>query len=386
MPTIPDHTLTQLVRDLISRRSEGVYWDFKLKHHCNTDDLIHDVLCLANADHEGPRYLIFGVKDGGGSVQTIKDDEGRRSQSDIAGLFRDNASKFFQSRFPTFHLRTIEIFDEQVDVLVIEDEPKKPYYLVKNIKQVRAHHIYTRVCDTNTPVNDVAQPHEIIRMWRQQFGLDASALKRVKRYLAEPASWTAVDEGGFACWHHDVFPEFTLKAADVEEIFQVHTQEWTQGEIRTDDNHTGSYELRFHQTLLRRILYVSFDNHKKSVVAPDWEPIGQGRLYYYQADSIRYAVQRFWTAHDSSDDSRGLQIRGRSESANEARSRWNGRLDIPVLKPGELEGFLEQCQVKTSGFIMPATDPVEQYELFLRNLLDFDKWRRNQGHGYGEIA
>ena len=213
---IADHTLAQIVRGLIGRCSEGVYWDFKLKHHSNKGDLIHDVLCLANAEHDGPRFLVFGVEDGGALVQSIEADGGRRTQAEIASLFRDNAGKFFQSRFPTFHLRTIEMDGKQVDVLIIEDEPKKPYYLVERIKNVRAHHIYTRVCDTNTPIDRVAQPHEIERMWRERFGLDAPALERAKRCLAEPSVWTLRHEDGFVCCHHDVFPEFTLKAASAE--------------------------------------------------------------------------------------------------------------------------------------------------------------------------
>ena len=274
---IADHTLAQIVRGLIGRCSEGVYWDFKLEHHSNTGDLIHDVLCLANAEHDGPRFLVFGVEDGGASVQSIEDDDGRRTQADIAGLFRDNAGKFFQSRFPTFH-----------------------------------------------------------------------------------------------------FPEFTLKAASAEGDGLDSSQEWTRGENRTDNNHAGWYELRCHQTLLRRIHYVSFDNHKKSVVAPDWRAIGRGRFYFYQADSIRYAVQRFWTALQRRDDSKGLLARGEGESATEARSRWRRGLDIPVLNPGELEGFLEGRQGNAIGANNPATDPAEQYELFLHNLLDFDDWRRAQ--------
>ena len=375
---ISDHTLAQIVRDLIGRRSEGVYWDFKLKHHANKGDLVHDVLCLANAEHDGPRFLVFGVEDGGASVQTIEDDEGRRTQADIAGLFRDNAGKFFQSRFPTFHLRTIQIDAKQVDVLIIEDEPKKPYYLVEKIQKACAHHIYTRVCDTNTPVDRVAQPHEIERMWRQRFGLDAPALEKAKRCLAEPAAWTLREEDGFVCCHHDVFPEFTLKAASAAHDHLDSAQEWTRGEVRTDDNHAGWYELRCHQTLLRRIHYVSFDNRKKDMVAPHWEPVGRGRFYFYRADSIRYAVQRFWTALQGRDDSKGLLARGEGESATEARLRWDGRLDIPVLNPGELEAFLEGRQANTTFADRPTTDPSEQYELFLRNLLDFDDWRRAQ--------
>ena len=163
-------------------------------------------------------------------------------------------------------------------------------------------------------------------------------------------------------------------------------QEWTRGELRTDDNHAGWYEIRCHQTLLRRIHYVSFDNRKKSMVAPDWEAVGRGRFYFYRADSIRYAVQRFWTAQENRDDSKGLRVRGNGESATEARSRWHGELYIPVLNPGELKGFQEQNQASAIGANEPATEPGEQYELFLRNLLDFDGWRQAQRPDGGEPA
>ena len=372
-------SLGRTVADLIGRRGEGVYWDFKLRHHTNNEDLVHDVLCLANAEHDGPQFLVCGVKDGGVSVQTIEDDDGRRTQAEIASLFRDNAEKFFQSRFPTFHLRTIEIDGALVDVLVIEDEPKKPYYLVARIKNVRAHHIYSRVCDTNTPIDRVAQPHEIERMWRQRFGLDATALERAKRCLAEPAAWTQREEDGFVCCHHDVFPEFTLKAASAEKDHLGSSQEWTRGEIRTDDNHTGWYELRCHQTLLRQVHYVGFDNGKKSMAAPDWEAVGRGHFYFYRADSVRYAVQRFWTTRDGRDDSKGLlMIRGDGEAARAARARWGGHLDIPVLNPDELDGFLTGRRRDAIRGPDPETDRGEQYELFLRNLLDFDDWRRTR--------
>ena len=67
-----------------------------------------------------------------------------------------------------------------VDVLVIEDEPKKPYQLVDRIEKVHPYHVYTRICDTNTPINGSAQPHEVERMWRERFGLDAPALERAR--------------------------------------------------------------------------------------------------------------------------------------------------------------------------------------------------------------
>ena len=113
------------------------------------------------------------------------------------------------------------------------------------------------------------------------------------------------------------------------------------------------------------------------MVAPDWEPIGKGRFYFYKTDSLRYAIQRFWIARDSRDDSKGLlMIRGDGEAAREARGRWGGHLDIPVLKSDELDGFLKGRRWDAIRGPAPETDQSKKYELFLRNLLDFDDWRR----------
>ena len=144
--------LERTVLSLIDRRSEGVYWDFKREHHQDTDD---DLLCLANAKHEGDRFLILGV-DGIFSLHSIKKKTPkRRTQAEIATLLRDNADKFFQSRFPEVYMQALEIRETPLDVIVIK-EGKKPYYLVKRLRSLPPHHIYTRVCDTNTPKNETA--------------------------------------------------------------------------------------------------------------------------------------------------------------------------------------------------------------------------------------
>ena len=103
------NTLQETLEDLINRRTEGTYWDFKRCHHKNKADLIHDVLCLANAKHSGRRFLVFGVDDKDFSLHPISTDLRRRTQADIANVFRDNANKFFQSRFPDFYLTEITI-------------------------------------------------------------------------------------------------------------------------------------------------------------------------------------------------------------------------------------------------------------------------------------
>ena len=378
MSIISNCKLVQIIQSLIGKGVEGVYWDFKLKHHGEKGDLIHDVLCLANAEHDGPRFLIFGVEDGSGLVQTIENDPERRSQADIISLFRDNVDKFFQSRFPTFYLRTVEIDDKQVDVLIIENEAKKPYYLVKNIHKVKAHHIYSRVGDTNTPINRTAQPHEIERMWRERFGLNKTALERIKHYLAEPDAWSCWEDTESTFYYHNVFPEFTLRVDGPEEHLD-SSQEWTRGEIRADNNYAGWYGLYCHQTLLKKIHYVDFDDHKKIMVAPDWRPIKRGRFYFYLSNSAEYAVQRFFVAlYRTHSGSVSLRPPTGCKSTAEAQARWNGSIKIPVLRPDELEDFLKQGPGYDSRVDKSASDPEEQNELYLHNLLKFDDWKRDQ--------
>lgn len=373
---ITKESLLTEIEALVARQSEGTYWDFKRFHHAKKADLIHDVLCLANADHQGRRFLIFGVDDSDLSICEISGDPNRRTQADIAGLFRDNAEKFFQSRFPDFYLAELVVHGKLLDVLVIEDAPHKPYYLVQKYEKLKAHHIYTRVCDTNTPVTDAAQPHEIERMWRERFGLGSTPLERMKLYLKQTDSWVPSNRAGENLLkHHRIFPEFTLRVTDAEE-FMARNEEWTRGEVRRDNNHAGYYEVQYHQTCLARVRYVSFDDHRKSMIAPNWEPRGSGRFYYYEANSINHALQKWDAAHSGQDHSRTLAIRGSGDASEEARSRWGRYLTIPVVSKGEVDEFLGPRNEREPTDA--SQDDGEQYELFIRNLLDFEDWKERQ--------
>ena len=303
-------------------------------------------------------------------------DAGRRTQADVACLFRSNANKFFQSRFPEFYLEEIVIDGISLDVLVIKDAPYKPFYLVERYEGVNAHHIYTRVCDTNTPLNEAAQPNEIERMWRERFGLDMPPLEKVKLYLNDPSAWQLSHKAGrdFSA-HHTTFPEFTLKVTGAEAHVACH-EEWTRGEIRSDNNCAGYYEIYYHQTCIARVRYVSFDDHKKSIIAPNWEPRGAGRFYFYETDSIDYALQKYHSDVFREDHSTTLSVRGRSEIADKARSQWGHQMSIPILHERELDNFLGPNESREN--IEPSSDEVEQYELFLQNQLEFDKWRSKQ--------
>jgi hypothetical protein len=217
-------------------------------------------------------------------------------------------------------------------------------------------------------------------MWRQRFGLDLSPLERTKLYLSDPSEWSSLveEDGCNLNFHHTIFPEFTIREAEAES-FIARRQEWTRGEVRKDNNNAGYYDIHYHQTRLVRIHCVSFDDDKKSMVAPNWKPRGRGRFYYYEASSINYAVQRFYAAKMREDDSRTLQIGGQGDASNEAHMIWGRQMRIPVLQTGELEAFLEQNN--EDAFIEPSSNEAEQYQLFLLNQLDFDSWQKRKYRG-----
>ena len=374
--------LIDTIRELIGRKNEGQFWDFKLQHHENRAELIHDVLCLANAEHDGPRFLIYGVNDHTFKLHSIKSTPNRKTQADVVGLFRDNARKFYQSRSPTLYLKELQIDLNKIDVLVIEDEPHKPYHMIEDYRcherLVHAHHIYSRVGDTNTPITEAAPPHEIERMWRERFGLDKSPLVRARQYLGEPELWTKQSEDVYAesTWYHTTFPEFTLRVDSTgNELFDCNP-EWTRGEIRKDDNAAGCLKLYYHQTLLAEDSFVVFDNRKKSMVMPDWKPRGTGRFYFYLADSLSIALQGFWSAQHRNDHSKALRVGGSGQFSESARQLWPREMPIPVVSAEELEGFLGVSL--DNPILEPSQDETEQYQLFLCNQIDFETWRRRR--------
>jgi len=53
----------EIVSNLISKKCEGLWWDFKQKFHDDFYDLLHDIICLSNVIHDGERYIIFGISD-----------------------------------------------------------------------------------------------------------------------------------------------------------------------------------------------------------------------------------------------------------------------------------------------------------------------------------
>ena len=214
-----------------------------------------------------------------------------------------------------------------------------------------------------------------------------TALDRIRDCLSDVSQWSLSprDDGCNGDFYHQMHPEIAIKCSDAPEHI-ARNEEWTRGEIRKDNNLAGYHDLYHHQQRLARIRYVSFDDHKKSMVAPKWEPCGRGRFYYYAAESIEYAVHKFYCQIQGRDDSRALLIGGQDGDASRQlrnlmkRQTGSGYYCIPVLRAGEFAAFRESEYYPPTDISHPSGNPEEQYELFLQNQFAFEQWRVTEGN------
>lgn len=374
------------ILSLIESKKEGVYWDFKAQYSVETKsiDLIHDIICLANADHDGDRYIIFGITNDF-KQQDISRDPNRKTQAQLIDMLR--AAKFADDIFPDVKLEVLDLNNVKLDVLTIKNMNNKPYYLTEDKNTggkstLSAGTIYTRIMDTNTPKYRVASSTSIEKMWKERFGLLSTPLERFKIYLKDFKNWKSVSSfssNNRIEFFYQLFPEFTIQRTDNDHGMEHHNFEWARGEIgyhyNQYANSTSLFELCYHNTPLAYIALATFDAGKKTIVAPEWFPVGQGRLYCYLEDSLEYIYQHYFLVGYQNHKDDSIELSYASTKPDNIR---DSVFSIPVLKnQRNLEEFINFVKGKfgiTEATIssMPLTDEDQQNQFFYQ-LVEYHK-------------
>ncbi|UOR07708.1 ATP-binding protein (plasmid) [Hymenobacter aerilatus] len=300
--------LESVVRKLIASKREGEHWDFKVKHHDNNADLLHDLLCLANSLYQGRRYLIFGVEDpakGANVVGLSSVEPGRKSQANYIDFIRNQ--HFAGSIRPEVELETLVLDGKEIDVLVIFDNPYKPYWLTQDYqdrgRKVMAHHVYTRVGDTNTPLNSSADLLRIEKMWRQRLGLDMLPVERMKHLLGQPEEWFK-DLGNKRYAYHQNFPDYRIKFSAPEPFWEPYSYFFTN-----KNSFLGTATFKLNSTTLFELDYVYLDEMRLMLPAPDVDyvelPDRDLRYYFYDMSTAEGRFLIFLTEGRGRMESRG---------------------------------------------------------------------------------
>lgn len=212
------------VQKLISRKTEGEYWDFKREWHKNNSDLLHDIICMANSTQNRDCYIIIGVEDKTGSIVGVVE-ENRKNQQNVINLLRQKP-KWAGGYCPEVLVYTFVLEDFEVDVIVIKQTNNTPFYLLEEYKQGKGKPlykgaIYTRRGDTNTPRNETADVYEVELLWKRRFGLLQNPSQRGLFYLKDIENWIIVEidgdksgrKAGFYYYSQD--PDYTIHFENV---------------------------------------------------------------------------------------------------------------------------------------------------------------------------
>ena len=182
---------------------EDTYYDFKEKHQIKPEDLLKDILSLANCQHKGDRYIIYGVseEDNRFIIKGIEYDEKRRNLVQINQVL--DSKCFAYERVPTINLETLITEDKhEIDILIIKDEKFKPYYLAKDFKNIKSQKIFTRHHDKNSE----ASYSEIKYMWKEQLGLTGNVKEKFKNLLKNITQWEYTNNS----FVNTAFPEYKI--------------------------------------------------------------------------------------------------------------------------------------------------------------------------------
>jgi len=288
--------MDELIEKLVKGNREGEWWDFKLKHHINLADLLHDVLCMANILYKGDRYIIFGVNDDSEMVGINLEDK-RNTQADILDYFRK--MRFANYNIPSVELSTLFFNDKEIDLLTIKNSKNKPYYLTEDERKgkttVRSGVIYSRLGDTNTPKDRCANPYEIEAIWRERFGLNDSASKRFIDVLLDFNNW---QYDGIDSAFYDVDPDYTIKIGESET--EGGKFWWEKGLFEKTVKYY--YSLIYKNVELYKIPVVRYRSENLCIPFPNIEyvtyPLKNDNcktdiycdLFFFQKDKIEYSL------------------------------------------------------------------------------------------------
>lgn len=278
------------ISELIALRTEGDYWDFKLKWHDNNADLLHDIICMANNQVNRDAYIIIGVSDSKSSdgvrVQGVAE-EGRKSQQNLIDFLKDK--KFFGGVRPVVYVYTLSFGDLEVDIILIKNTANTPYFLVEPFSYgkecVQSGHIYTRIGDTNTPKKAYADTDKVEYLWRKRFGIDLSVMDKLLLLLDAPDDWVGDFNNG-ELRYHSLYPEFQIHINDCEtdDDYSDNSIVRNIADHNPDTNFAvKDVTITYHTTILytERVLYL--DGYRHLIPFPATDTVYMGR--YNELDS-----------------------------------------------------------------------------------------------------
>lgn len=247
--------------ELHLKKGETTFLDFKKIWHEDNKKLVHDILCLANCDHDGDRYLIFGIDDDKKITGITDEDQNRKNNENLQNLIQG----YNINRSIKFSLQTIEFCNVNLDCIVISKEniPNRPFYSQLHGKKTKelTGKIFTRNGSTNTPMNQTANIHQIETLWRSFFKIDQTGKEKIFDLMRNYDDWIRKKNSKKITYYHKIYPEYKvlLEDPDLEAycpmgyLIMNHTYKSNNGRCEQDKCMAKMY---YNDTLLEEKIYI----------------------------------------------------------------------------------------------------------------------------------
>lgn len=292
------------ISNLINMQQEGPYWDFKKEWYGKDkdEDLLIDIICMANNLENRDAYIIIGVDENSGfSIIDIERDVNRRNTQQLTDFLR--GKKFAGDYRPVITVESLRYPSGMIDIIIIHNSLNTPFYLKERYKGINPNNIYVRLQDSNTPRDKSADYHHVEYLWKKRFGMLLSPIEKVKRYLQYPQDWedspSQEDKK-----YYKYAPEFTIehnfKADDDRDGYEYYL--FAQTDSRP---HWSDIKICYFQTVLADLGGVILDGGRYFTATPYTDGIDlNGQLswdisYKYMIKGeINYLVHEFYYKDD----------------------------------------------------------------------------------------
>lgn len=321
-------SLNEEVTNLIRLRQEGSFWDFKKQWYTNKSDMLHDIICMSNNLSNRTAYIIIGIDEQQDySIVDVSCDPNRKNTQKLVDFLKDK--KFAGGIRPVVHVESLHYSNGVIDTIVIENSSNTPFYLTAQYEGVRASSIYTRVMDTNTPIDKSADINHVEQLWRKRFHLDDTPIEKFRYYLRNPDDWETIQDNDMG-YFYKYSPEYTItcekdESADGYEYYIF-------GQVNTNPS-WWLITLRYHQTAIEQFQGIALDGGRSFVIAPR-------RAY----DLLNTDVSSFGFYIQNDLRCRLLEFYHRKETSEEYSYRGYMRTIVVFRSEHEYKSFLNYVQ------------------------------------------
>lgn len=321
-------SLNEEVTNLIRLRQEGSFWDFKKQWYTNKSDMLHDIICMSNNLSNRTAYIIIGIDEQQDySIVDVSCDPNRKNTQKLVDFLKDK--KFAGGIRPVVHVESLHYSNGVIDTIVIENSSNTPFYLTAQYEGVRASSIYTRVMDTNTPIDKSADINHIEQLWRKRFHLDDTPIEKFRYYLRSPDDWNMIQDNNIGHFYK-YSPEYTItcekdESADGYEYYIF-------GQVNTNPS-WWLITLRYHQNAIEQFQGIALDGGRSFVIAPR-------RAY----DLLNTDVSSFGFYIQNDLRCRLLEFYHRKETSEEYSYRGYMRAIVVFRSEHEYKSFLNYVQ------------------------------------------